>query len=54
MHFADDTNLLINNNSPQQLPKQLKMISQVIYAIGKMSLNATKTELLIFRHPNKN
>ena len=55
-HFADDTNLLINNNSPKQLQKQLNMDLRNLcnwLKANKISLNASKTELLIFRHPNK-
>ena len=55
-HFADDTNLLINNKSSKQLQKQLNMDLRNLcnwLKANKISLNANKTELLIFRHPNK-
>ena len=55
-HFADDTNLVISNSSPKKLQKQLnldlKNLSNWLKA-NKISLNASKSELLIFRHPNK-
>ena len=55
-HFADDTNLIISNNSPKQLQKQLnadlKNLCNWLKA-NKISLNASKSELLIFRHPSK-
>ena len=55
-YFADDTNLLINNKSPKQLQKQLNMDLRNLcnwLKANKISLTASKTELLIFRHPNK-
>ena len=55
-HFADDTNLLINAKSPKQLQKylnwDLKNLCKWLKA-NKISLNASKTELLVFKHPNK-
>ena len=55
-HFADDTNLLIVNSSLKQLRKQLnydlKCLSMWLKA-NKISLNVSKTETLVFRHPNK-
>ena len=55
-HFADDTNLLVSNYSIKRLQKQinldLKTLSKWLRA-NKISLNASKTELLIFRHQNK-
>ena len=55
-HFADDTNLVIKNKSMKQLKKQLnfdlcKLVSWL--KANKISLNKSKTEMLIFRHPNK-
>ena len=55
-HFADDTNLVIKNKSLKQLKKQLnfdlcKLVSWL--KANKISLNKSKTEMLIFRHPNK-
>ena len=55
-HFADDTNLLINNNSLKQLKKHLNMdLKQLCNWLkaNKISLNCSKTEYMIFRHPNK-
>ena len=54
--FADDTCILISNKSPKQLQKQLNIdlrnISNWLKA-NKISLNASKTELVVFRHPRK-
>ena len=51
-HFADDTNLIIKNNSAKDLTrdlnKDLKMLNRWLQA-NKISLNAKKTELIIFR-----
>ena len=56
-HFADDTNLLITNKNLKQLKKHLNLdlckLNKWLKA-NKISLNASKTELLVFRHPNKN
>ena len=55
-HFADDTNLLLTNNYIKKIQKQinidLKLISKWLRA-NKISLNAGKSELIIFRHPMK-
>ena len=55
-HFADDTNLLLSNKSIKKIQKQinidLKLISKWLRA-NKISLNAGKSELIIFRHPMK-
>ena len=54
--FADDTNLLIKNKSLKQLQKHLNLDLRNLcnwLKANKISLNASKTELLIFRHPNK-
>ena len=55
-HFADDTNLIIKGKSPKKLQKQLNLDLPSLcnwLKANKISLNASKTELLIFRHPNK-
>ena len=55
-HFADDTGLLIINSSLKQLKKHLNLDLRsltVWLKANKISLNASKTEMLIFRHPNK-
>ena len=55
-HFADDTNLLIKNNSLKQLKKYLNHDLRKLdkwLKVNKISLNNSKTELIIFRHPNK-
>ena len=55
-HFADDTNLMITNKSLKKIRKKLnsdlKSLSRWLRA-NKISLNAGKTELIIFRHPMK-
>ena len=55
-HFADDTNLLISNNNLKKLKKQLNFdlrnLSNWLKS-NKISLNASKTEMLIFRSPYK-
>ena len=55
-HFADDTNLLLANTSLKQLKKHLnldlKALTQWLKA-NKISLNAGKTEILVFRNPKK-
>jgi len=56
-HFADDTNLLYtversksrNRNPVRNLNKDLKSLNHWLLA-NKISLNATKTELIIFRN----
>ena len=55
-HFADDTNLLLANSSLKQLKTQLNKdlkILTVWLKANKISLNAGKTEILIFRNPKK-
>ena len=54
-HFADDINLLINNNSLKQLNKHLNLDLRRLcnwLKANKISLSCSKTELIIFRHPN--
>ena len=55
-HFADDTNLLVAGNSLKSIQKQinldLKNLCKWLKA-NKISLNASKTELIIFRDPRK-
>ena len=55
-HFADDTNFLISNNSPKKIQdhvnSDLKHLCRWLRA-NKISLNKSKTELLIFKHLNK-
>ena len=57
IHFADDTSLIIKNKSLKQMKKylnfDLKNLSKWLKA-NMISLNTSKTELLLFRHPNKN
>ena len=56
IHFADDTSLVLKNKSLKQLKKHLnidlKILSKWLKA-NIISLNASKTELLLFKHPNK-
>ena len=55
-HFADDTNLLIKNKSLKQMKKHVNLDLRNLckwLKSNKISLNASKTELLVFRHPNK-
>ena len=55
-HFADDTNLIIKNKSPKKLQKQLNLDLKFLcnwLKANKISLNSSKTEIIIFRHPNK-
>ena len=49
--FADDTNLLISNKSIKTVQTQIKL--DLKYSANKISLNANKTKVLIFRHQNK-
>ena len=55
-HFADDTNILISNKFPKLIQNyinfDLKNLCKRLRA-NKISLNSSKTELLIFRHPHK-
>ena len=57
IHFADDTCLILKNKSLKQMRKYLNVdlrnLSNWLSA-NKISLNVSKTELLLFRHPNKN
>ena len=55
-HFADDTCLLIEDKSLKKIRKQLNIDLRNLYnwlKANNISHNASKTELLIFRHPNK-
>ena len=55
-HFADDTNLLVSNVSIKTMQTQinldLKYLCKWLKA-NKISLNSSKTEVLIFRHEKK-
>ena len=55
-HFADDTNLLLTNSSLKQLKKHLNIDLSLMSSwlkANKISLNVSKTELLIFHLLNK-
>ena len=56
-HFADDTNMLLSDNSLKRLNKRinqdLKLTVEWIRA-NKLSLNVDKTEIIIFKPKNKN
>ena len=55
-HFADDTNLLYTGKSLKKIKKHvnidLKLLCKWLKA-NKISLNASKRELIIFRDPRK-
>ena len=55
-HFADDTNLILTDKSMKKINKHinrdLKLVVQWIRA-NKLSLNTSKTELIIFKPKNK-
>ena len=55
-HFADDTNLFFSDKSMKKIQKyvnfDLKFLCNWLKA-NKISLNASKTELIIFRDPRK-
>ena len=55
-HFADDTNLILTDKSMKKINKHinrdLKLVVQWIRA-NKLSLNTSKTELVIFKSKNK-
>ena len=55
-HFADDTNLLLINKSLKQLQKHMNIDLKILQnwlKANKISLNASKTELILFHHHNK-
>ena len=55
-HYADDTCLLIKNKSLKKIKKQLNLDLRVLTSwlkANKIYLNASKTEILIFRNPKK-
>ena len=49
-HFADDTNLLVSNSCIKKIQDQINLDLKYLC---KISLNASKTKVLIFRHKNK-
>ena len=52
-HFADDTNLLVSNVSIKTIQTQINLDLKYLcnwLKANKISLNASKTEVLIFRH----
>ena len=55
-HFADDTNLLVVGKTLQEIQKKinqdLKILCKWLRA-NKISLNSSKTELILFRDPRK-
>ena len=55
-HFADDTNLLIVGKTLKKIQKQinidLKLLCKWLKA-NKISINTSKTELIVFRDPKK-
>ena len=55
-HFADDTNLILTDKSMKKINKHinrdLKLVVEWIRA-NRLSLNTSKTELVIFKSKNK-
>lgn len=55
-HFADDTNLLYSSSSLKSIKKHINIdLKHLLHWLNanKISLNATKTEVVLFRHRNK-
>ena len=55
-HFADDTNLLLSNESLKKINKQINIDMRSLchwLRANKISLNASKTEYILFRIPKK-
>ena len=50
-HFADDTNLLYSSSSIKKIQKYVNLRKWL--KANKISLNASKTEIIIFRDPRK-
>ena len=53
-HFADDTNLLNINTTPKRIQKQVNLDLKSLYKwllANKISLNCSKTELILFHKP---
>ena len=56
-HFADDTNLLGIGKSAKKIQKHINIDLKLLVSwllANKISLNKTKTELIIFRKPRQN
>ena len=56
-HFADDTNLLNISDSPKQMQKRVNIDLKLLYnwlLANKISLNCSKTELIIFQRRGGN
>ena len=55
-HFADDTNLLVVGENLKSVQKRMNLDLKLLckwLKTNKSSLNASKTELIIFRDPRK-
>ena len=55
-HFADDTNLLNINSSTKKLQREINQDLKCIYKwllANKISLNRSKTEMIIFHKPGQ-
>ena len=55
-HFADDTNLLCITDSLESLVDTINLDLQSLWHwlnANEISLNASKTEYILFRHPNR-
>ena len=56
-HFADDTNILITDKSLKKINKQINQdLKQVCHWLraNKISLNAGKTEIIMFKQKRQN
>ena len=56
-HFADDTNLLFSSKNPNSLHKVINEELKILFdwlCANRLSLNALKTEFIIFRPPRAN
>ena len=56
-HFADDTNLLFSSKNSDLLHKVINEELKILYdwlCANRLSLNASKTEFIIFRPPRLN
>ena len=56
-HFADDTNLLFSNKSPDVIRKTMNNELELLFdwlCANRLSLNVAKTEFIIFRPPKMN
>jgi hypothetical protein len=55
-HFADDTSLICSNSSLKAIKKRVNIDLKLLYHwlnANKISLNVSKTDVILFRHKNK-